>query len=269
MALYTFQNGRLVTAQQLNDSFLSRVPNTGEASLADCTLVRLKDSVTLFQNAIDATKRMRVGLEQISTGQTRVLSMVDEDVTVVGVENDQTITGDKTFDGETTFNGAATFNGPVNFENQDSILPVGTMLLYGDSSAPDGFLRCDGAAVSRGVYSKLFAVIQTNYGVGNGTTTFNLPNFLGRVPVGYGLGSGLTEREIGDSFGAETHELTADENGPHTHDVPQGGGNARADGNTPGGGLAQRGQQTTSVSGLGDPHNNMQPSLVVNYIIKY
>lgn len=62
---------------------------------------------------------------------------------------------------------------------------TGMILPYASSTPPAGFLNCDGSAVSRTTYAALFAVTSTNYGVGDGTTTFNLPNLLGRVPVGY------------------------------------------------------------------------------------
>lgn len=67
---------------------------------------------------------------------------------------------------------------------QQSLLPVGTFLSYGGTSAPSGYLLCDGSAVSRSTYSSLYAVLGTAYGVGDGSTTFNLPDFRGRVPVG-------------------------------------------------------------------------------------
>ena len=58
----------------------------------------------------------------------------------------------------------------------DAIIPKGTILPYGGSAAPTGFLLCNGAAVSRTTYADLFAVIGTTYGSGDGSTTFNLPN---------------------------------------------------------------------------------------------
>lgn len=58
----------------------------------------------------------------------------------------------------------------------ESFLPSGAMIAYGGASAPTGFLLCDGSAVSRTTYSALFAAISTAYGVGDGSTTFNLPD---------------------------------------------------------------------------------------------
>lgn len=62
---------------------------------------------------------------------------------------------------------------------------VGAIQMYGGSTAPKGWLLCDGSAVSRTEYAKLFAVLGTNYGAGDGSTTFNVPNFSGRFPVGH------------------------------------------------------------------------------------
>lgn len=63
-------------------------------------------------------------------------------------------------------------------------LPIGSITAYGNETAPANWLICDGSAVSRTAYADLFAVIGTKYGEGDGSTTFNLPNLKGRVPVG-------------------------------------------------------------------------------------
>lgn len=62
---------------------------------------------------------------------------------------------------------------------------TGTISMFGGASAPTGFLLCDGAEVSRATYAALFAITSTTYGVGNGSTTFNVPNLQGRFPLGY------------------------------------------------------------------------------------
>jgi microcystin-dependent protein len=63
-------------------------------------------------------------------------------------------------------------------------LNTGIIISWSDSSIPSGFLECDGTAVSRSTYATLFSVIGTTYGVGDGSTTFNLPNLQDNVPVG-------------------------------------------------------------------------------------
>lgn len=63
-------------------------------------------------------------------------------------------------------------------------LPIGIILPFSDDTIPEGYMLCDGAAISRTTYSTLFGIIGTTYGEGDGSTTFNLPNLKGRVPVG-------------------------------------------------------------------------------------
>ena len=62
---------------------------------------------------------------------------------------------------------------------------VGAIKPWTKATAPDGYLLCDGAAVSRTDFADLFAVISTTYGVGNGSTTFNVPNLQGKMPQGF------------------------------------------------------------------------------------
>ena len=95
-------------------------------------------------------------------------------------------------------------------------IPTGGITMYGAGSAPTGWLLCDGSAVSRTTYAGLFAVISTTYGVGNGTTTFNLPNLKGRVPVGRDSGDSSFD-VLGETGGAKTHTLTTSEMPSHTH----------------------------------------------------
>ena len=63
-------------------------------------------------------------------------------------------------------------------------IEVGTILPWSNSTLPSGYLNCDGTAVSRSTYSALFAIIGTDYGSGNGSSTFNLPDLQDNVPVG-------------------------------------------------------------------------------------
>lgn len=81
--------------------------------------------------------------------------------------------------------------------------PSGAIVAYGGSAAPSGWLLCDGSAVSRTTYATLFAAIGTTYGVGDGSTTFNIPDLRQRFPLGKATaGTGST---LGDTGGAIDH----------------------------------------------------------------
>lgn len=104
---------------------------------------------------------------------------------------------------------------------------IGTMQMYAGSSAPTGWLFCDGSAVSRTTYSALYNVIGTTYGTGDGSTTFNLPDLRGRVPIGVnnsalpnGADSTWSTRNRNDKGGAETVGLV-DADIAHGHGFTQ------------------------------------------------
>lgn len=86
----------------------------------------------------------------------------------------------------------------------------GVIKMYGGAAAPTGYLLCNGAAVSRATYSALFTAIGTGFGAGNGSTTFNVPDLMGRNPMGAGAGTGLTARTLGTQVGAIATSATGD-----------------------------------------------------------
>lgn len=94
-------------------------------------------------------------------------------------------------------------------------LPSGSVMVYAGATAPDGWLLCRGQAISRSTYPELFAVLSTTYGAGDGSTTFNLPNLLGRVPVGQNPGG--TFATLAEAGGAETVTLTGAQSGMPSH----------------------------------------------------
>lgn len=95
--------------------------------------------------------------------------------------------------------------------------PSGIIQQFGGSTAPSGYLICDGSAVSRTTYSSLFAAIGTSYGAGDGSTTFNLPDLRQRVPVG--KHSSGTFSMLGSTGGAENTTLSVSNLPSHAHDV--------------------------------------------------
>jgi microcystin-dependent protein len=112
--------------------------------------------------------------------------------------------------------GAASSTVTVNGTLVGQFLPAGAITQFAGASPPSGYLFCNGAAVSRSTYSTLFSAISTTYGVGDGSTTFNLPNLENRVPVGKGAG---TFASLNSTGGAETHTLTTAQIPSHTHDI--------------------------------------------------
>lgn len=103
---------------------------------------------------------------------------------------------------------------------QAALVPAGAMTEYAGSSAPTGWLLCDGSAVSRSTYAALFAVIGTSYGVGDNSTTFNLPDMRGKTAIG--LKSTDTDFDaLGETGGAKTSSVAHTHTGPsHQHDTP-------------------------------------------------
>jgi microcystin-dependent protein len=156
----------------------------------------------------------------------------------------------------------------------------GIITMYGGVNSPTGYLFCNGSAVSRTTYSRLFSVIGSIYGNGDGTGTFNLPNLQGRVPVGLKATEPLFSA-LGNTGGTGAHTLSESEMPSHTHSgttdetttnstltnngVTSGVGTA----NVATGSLAHSHTFTTNSAGGGASHNNLQPYIVLNYIISF
>ena len=161
-----------------------------------------------------------------------------------------------------------TGNFKVNGTNLTTGVPTGTVSAFAGSAAPTGYVLCDGSAVNRTTEAALFAVIGTTYGIGDGSTTFNLPDLRGRVVAGTG-GSLLSGTDaLSDTGGAKTHTLTEDEMPAHTHGIG-GTANQMETGNSsfrlsP----AANSIGDTKSTGGGQAHNNVQPTIILNYIIK-
>lgn len=96
--------------------------------------------------------------------------------------------------------------------------PAGIVMPFAGSVAPQGYLLCDGSAVSRTTYATLFAVVGTTYGAGDGSTTFNVPDISGRVVIGPS-----STHLLGSTGGSETVTLLEAELPAHAHEVPQHG----------------------------------------------
>lgn len=144
------------------------------------------------------------------------------------------------------------------------------------TSPPTGWLLCDGTPVSRSTYSALWDVLRNGgstspYGNGDGSTTFNLPNLKGRVPVG--LDSTQSEFDtLGETGGLKEVTLTTAQIPDHTHggQIVFGSGSGGTAAVVPSGNTPTSQPTTGGVTGTsGGAHTNLQPYIVVNYIIKY
>lgn len=156
----------------------------------------------------------------------------------------------------------------------DDRMPCGSVTAFAGSSAPSGWLLCYGQAVSRTTYAALYSAIGVAYGSGDGSTTFNLPDLRGRVPAGVdNMGGSDAARldwanTLGTAGGAQTHTLQTSEIPAHDHPASLGG-SAGGDGS----GLAWASTSTTNSiaiqnTGGGGAHNNMQPTILLNWIIR-
>ena len=187
--------------------------------------------------------------------------------------------------------------------NNNTQINPGTIEIYSGTTIPNGYLLCNGQAVSRTTYANLFKTIGTTYGTGNGSTTFNLPNINGRTIIGED-----TTHALGTTGGTENTTLTSANLPSHTHSIPSlsgtaTGGNHRHsmsndvyNGNGSGYETVSVGSgsqifyyngtyytnysgdlsltvkttaSTTGSSGNGTSFTNMQPFITMKYIIKY
>jgi microcystin-dependent protein len=152
---------------------------------------------------------------------------------------------------------------------------IGQIQLVGFDWAPRGWALCNGQLLAIASNSALFSLIGVTYG-GDGVNTFALPDLRGRVPVHQGQGSGLTPRVIGERSGVENVTLLVPNLPAHTHaalmsaeDVGRSNGNVISSvGNTNDGPLdLPMASNAITPTGNNVPHENMQPYLVMNYII--
>ena len=171
-----------------------------------------------------------------------------------------------------------------------SSVPVGAIAMWCKSTPPTGWLICNFQEVGRATYAALFAKIGTSAGVGNGTTTFNLPDLRGRVPLGVGTGtaSDATAHTLNQKSGTETVTLISAQMPSHTHAIADHSHEALESGgkfvvgdaggtvdNPFASGSDYREDSTTAVASLtpantggGDAHGNMPPYIGLHFIIK-
>jgi microcystin-dependent protein len=205
-----------------------------------------------------------------------------------------TVTGDITATDDITATGDV--DAAVIKQGTYRLIPAGALMPYAGSSAPDGWLLCYGQSLSRATYADLFTAISTTYGAGDDPgNTFAAPDLRGRVVAGEddmggssanrltNQSGGLNGDTLGATGGAETHTLTALQtavlsgtiSGTSTEvNIQQttvtttlGNGVDATVGINNTGGITVTGTATVNATG-GAAHNNVQPTIILNYIIK-
>jgi len=185
-------------------------------------------------------------------------------------------TGSAAFDQANTANVVAV----SAFNAANTGVPSGVIMPYAGSSEPTGWLLCSGNAISRTTYSSLYSAIGTTYGSGDGVNTFNLPDLRGRVVAGRddmggtaalrvtasgsNANSGIAGTTLGANGGTQTHILTTAQLPTFSIRSTTSTTNPAFGDNTP---LPVADDINTTV-GENYPHQNMQPTMILNYIIK-
>ena len=248
---------------------------------------------TLIDDSDAATARTTLGLGSLSTLSTVGSSQIDANAVTASELN---ISGNGSSGQVVQSDG----DGSFSYASLGTSFLSGMVMPYAGSSAPTGFLLCGGQAVSRTTYSGLFAVVGTTYGVGDGSSTFNLPDLQGRVVAGKddmsgasanrltdAVTGGLNGDTLGDTGGTESHTLTSAQSGlvGHTHGVSASleattGAGASTTGVDTGDSAFQGNNAANNTSMINvsisavasadasEAHNNVQPTIILNYIIK-
>ena len=205
------------------------------------------------------------------------------DTGTLSVGSTLSVTGVSTFTGAVALNGGGTSTTPSNGDNSTKIATTafvtqnavltGALLMWPTASAPSGYLSCDGTAVSRTTYAALYAIVGTTFGSGDGSTTFNLPNYTNRMP--YGTTIGATGGSADAVVVSHTHTATVTDPG-HAHGISypntiSGGGGAPrvGTGTTDFSASAVTGiSVSNSTTGVSGTNANLPPYLGINFIIK-
>ncbi len=160
---------------------------------------------------------------------------------------------------------------------------IAEISMFGGNFAPRNWAFCNGQILSIAQNTALFSLLGTTYG-GNGQTTFALPDLQGRLPMHPGQGPGLSAHSLGEKSGSESVTLTNGQMPMHTHASAAGAGTALDSAipvgrypSTPASGtpyadaggaqMAGGGGGSVGSAGGNQPHNNLMPSLCINFII--
>lgn len=154
---------------------------------------------------------------------------------------------------------------------------LGQIKLFGGDFAPAGYAFCNGQLLPISENEALFSILGTTYG-GDGRTNFALPNLRQRIPIHYGHGAGLTSRSLGERGGSESELLSLSQIPHHTHTLvgthcpaktgdPGGNSMAQAGYQNKDSNLVNMAEQALQNTGENEPHLNMQPYIVLNFVM--
>ena len=192
-----------------------------------------------------------------------------------GIQGEQGIQGIQGIQGNTGATGTQGIQGETGPQGPaGDETPIGSGMEWYTATPPAGWLLQNGAAVSRTTYAALFSIIGTIFGVGDGSTTFNLPARAGYISIGVDSGDSNYDA-AGKKWGEKSHTLTSAESGvpAHTHAVNNVRLNAAAPKYFAAGTDFQQEEDTATdanaAANASSAHNNMQPGMAVYWIIKY
>lgn len=267
--VYTFADGSILTASQLNTEFNTAI---------NCINSINEDNIAANANFDPTTISPTIAGDGLGRdGSTGILSVNIDDVGIeisgddLQLKNSGVVTA-KIADANVT-------RAKLESSVQDSLLPAGVVLPYVANVAPSGFLLCEGQAVSRITYSALFAIIGITHGQGDGSTTFNVPDYRGRFMRGYDVGlrdpdvASRTAMNTGGNVGANIGSVQTSQYAAHTHPPASTqsdfvGSTLSAIGDTVAAGSYRSIRYATATGSSGG--NETRPiNAYVNYIIKY
>jgi microcystin-dependent protein len=251
----------------------SNAVTTAKILDANVTTAKIADSNVTTAKIADSN----VTAGKLANNSVETAKIVDANVTTDKIA-DNAVTTAKILDGNVTL---AKLAAAVS----NYLVPVGVINPYAGATAPSGWLLCFGQAVSRTTYADLFTAIGTTYGIGDGINTFNLPDLRGRAVAGKddmggsaasrltGTSGGVNGANLGAAGGAQQHQLVTSEMPSHTHgftynqnDVDSSGGAGRAQNIST---SSHNIPVTTTSAGSNGSHNNVQPTIILNYIVKH